>query len=152
MPSARPRARLAARVALLLGAGCVLSGCSSAVEVAVPDAAARCGTVRWPAAVHGEAARPTTPQSPAVHAWGDPAIVARCGVAALGPTTEECLGVDDVDWVARPLTDGTAFTTYGTDPAIEVLIPKVYGPEPLLLPAFSAAAKALPGNGRSCVG
>jgi hypothetical protein len=152
MPSARVRARLSAGAALLLGAGGLLSGCSSVVEVAVPDAASACGGVRWPATVHDEAARATSPDSPAVHAWGDPAIVARCGVPALGPTSLECLGVDDVDWVARPLTDGTAFTTYGTDPAIEVLVPKVYGPEPLLLPAFSAAAKALPDNGRSCVG
>ncbi len=137
---------------LLLGAGGLLSGCSSAVEVGVPEAAGACGTVPWPAQVHSQVARETSPDSPAVHAWGDPAIVARCGVPALAPTTLECLGVDDVDWVARPLTDGTAFTTYGTDPALEVLIPKVYGPEPLLLPAFSAAAKGLPRNGRSCVG
>ncbi len=152
MPSAHLRARLAAGAALLTGAGGLLSGCSSAVEVGVPERAAACRTVPWPASVHDEPARDTDPQSAAVHAWGDPAIVARCGVPALAPTTLECLGVDDVDWVARPLTDGTAFTTYGTDPAIEVLIPEVYGPEPLLLPAFSAAAKALPDNGRSCVG
>lgn len=152
MPSARRRARLAAGAALLLGAGGLLSGCSSAVQVAVPGGADGCGAVAWPAVVHDEPVVATEPSSPAVRAWGDPAIIARCGLPALEPTTLECLGVDDVDWVARPLTDGTAFTTYGTDPAIEVLIPKVYGPEPLLLPAFSAAAKALPDNGRSCVG
>ncbi|MEO7071194.1 MAG: DUF3515 family protein [Nostocoides sp.] len=92
----------------------------------------------------------TSPTSPAVHAWGDPAIIARCGVAALGPTTDPCIDVSGVDWVARQLSDGVAFTTFGTDPAIEVLVPKVYAPEPLLLPAFDAAAKALPRTALTC--
>ena len=35
----------------------------------------------------------------------------------------------------RTLSDGASATTYGRDPAIEVLIPKAYAPEPLLLPA-----------------
>ena len=48
------------------------------------------------------------------------------------------------------LSDGARFTTFGTDPAIEVLVPKAYAPEPLLLPAFGPAAKALPQNGRHC--
>jgi hypothetical protein len=31
-----------------------------------------------------------------------------------------------------------------------VLVPKRYSPEPLLLPAFSAAAQNLPANGLAC--
>lgn len=104
----------------------------------------------WPAQVHDEAAVGTSPSSPAVHAWGDPAIIARCGVAALGPTTDQCIDVSGVDWVARQLSDGVAFTTFGTDPAIEVLVPKAYAPEPLVLPAFADAAKALPRNALTC--
>ena len=77
-------------------------------------------------------------------------MIARCGLAPLGPTTEECLRVDDIDWVVRKLSDGAAFTTFGRDPAIEVLVPRAYSPEPLLLPAFGAAARALPANGRTC--
>ena len=38
----------------------------------------------------------------------------------------------------------------GTEPALEVLVPKKYSPEPLLLPAFSAAAQNLPANGLAC--
>ena len=83
-------------------------------------------------------------------AWGDPAVVARCGLDPLGPTTDDCVSVDGVDWVVRTLSDGSAATTYGRDPAIEVLAPAAYGPVPLLLPAFSAAAGALPTNGRRC--
>ncbi len=92
----------------------------------------------------------TSPQDPAVAAWGSPAVIARCGVTPEVPTTERCVTVDDIDWIARDLTDGTSFTTYGRDPAIEVLIPSRYRPEALLLPAFNAAASALPRNGHAC--
>jgi hypothetical protein len=104
----------------------------------------------WPAAVSGRATVPTDPTDPAVRAWGDPAIVGRCGVAAPGPTTDDCLTVNGVDWVATPLSDGTRFVTYGRDPAVEVLIPKGDVPEGSLLPAFTPVAQALPETGRHC--
>ncbi len=83
-------------------------------------------------------------------AWGDPAIIARCGLPALAPTTLACVTVDGVDWVVRTLSDGSSATTYGTDPAIEVLVPESYGPAPLELPAFAPAVRELPPNGRHC--
>jgi hypothetical protein len=92
----------------------------------------------------------TEPAVPAVRAWGDPAIIARCGVATPAPTTEDCLTVNEVDWVATPLSDGTKFVTYGRDPALEVLIPRSDVPEGSLLPAFTAAARTLPATGRHC--
>jgi hypothetical protein len=104
----------------------------------------------WPASVSGRPSVATDPADAAVHAWGDPAIVARCGVAAPGPTTDDCLTVNGVDWVATPLSDGTRFVTYGRDPALEVLIPKGDVPEASLLPVFAAAAQALPETGRRC--
>jgi hypothetical protein len=137
-----------------LGATAVLlAGCSQAVEVApAPSAGApACGSPAWPGSVSGHERVPTTSGSASVAAWGDPAIIARCGLPALTPTTLECVTVNDVDWVVRELTDGSAATTYGTDPAIEVLVPEAYGPAALLLPAFTAAAEHLPDNGRRCV-
>ena len=77
-------------------------------------------------------------------------MIATCGWPALGPTDQECLDVDGVYWVVESLSDGVRFTTFGRDPAIEVLVPDAYKPEPLLLPAFGAAAKALPTNDREC--
>ena len=68
----------------------------------------------------------------------------------MGPTTSECLAVDGVDWVVEPLADGVRFTTFGRDPALEVLVPSDYRPEPLLLPAFGPTARTLPTNGRTC--
>jgi hypothetical protein len=41
-------------------------------------------------------------------------------------------------------------TTYGRDPALEVLAPNAYGPVPLLLPAFDELARSLPATGRRC--
>lgn len=136
-------------------AGGLLSGCGgSAVTVtAVPQ---RVSSVcdapdrLWPATVARKDRRPVTPENPDAAAWGDPAIIATCGWPELGPTQEQCVEVDGVDWVAHELSDGVQFRTFGRVAAIEVLVPKAYAPEPLVLPAFAAAAKALPSNGRHC--
>ncbi len=132
----------------------MLSACSSAVEVTVPGAGtgAECAAVGelWPVEVSGMPRRDTDPASPAVAAWGDPAVVARCGVAAAAPTEVDCLEVDGVGWIPEELSDGIRFTSFGTEPAVEVLVPSAYAPEGLLLPAFAPAARALPPNGLAC--
>ena len=112
-------------------------------------------TKHWPATFGEQEQRPVSVEGPGrsvddARAWGDPAVIATCGWPALGPTTDECLDVDGVFWVVEELSDGAKFTTYGRDPAIVVLVPAAYAPEPLLLPAFGPAAKALPENGRRC--
>ena len=140
---------------MALGAAAVvLSACSSAVEVAVPSAgsgpACTAAAARWPETMSGMTRRETSPSSPAVAAWGDPAVVARCGVAAMAPTSTECLEVDGAGWIPEPLADGIRFTSFGTDPAVEVLVPDAYAPEALLLPAFTAVADSLPRNGLRC--
>ncbi|GAA4345271.1 DUF3515 family protein [Angustibacter luteus] len=114
------------------------------------DPACAAMAARLPSQVHGQDRVETTSDSPAVAAWGDPAVIWRCGVAPPGPTTDECLDVNGVDWVAHPLADGTSFTTYGRDPAVQVLVPKHYAPEPLLLPPLSGVAATLPQGGRRC--
>lgn len=141
---------------LVLGvAGGLLSGCSSLVHVTPPEHASQCESVAsaWPATVGGRSPRGVDVNGGVkgdAAAWGDPAIIATCGWPALGPTDKECLDVDGVYWVVESLSDGVRFTTFGREPAIEVLVPHAYAPEPLLLPAFGAAAKALPTNGRRC--
>jgi hypothetical protein len=130
----------------------VLSACTRAPEVALaPQASAPvCSSAAWPGDVSGHPRVATQPDDGSVAAWGDPAIIARCGLDPLAPTTQDCVTVDGVDWVVRKLTDGSAATTYGRDPAIEVLAPGSYGAVPLLLPAFTAVARSLPTNGRHC--
>ena len=84
-------------------------------------------------------------------AWGDPQIVLRCGLAPLAPTTAQCLTVNAHDWVlADPDADPLVFTSFGTDPAVEVSVPRSY-PQPTgALVDLAPLAAALPGNGRSC--
>jgi hypothetical protein len=130
-----------------------LLGCSS-IDVTDPagagSAACRSAAAHWPTTVGGKPLRPTSSSSDAVRAWGDPPIIARCGVPPIGPTTDQCIDVSGIDWVAHPLTDGVRFTTYGRTPAIEILVPSAYQPEPLLLSAFGAAASAIPQGARHC--
>jgi len=122
--------------------------------VAVPanaaDPACTAASASWPARVAGQEPTDVRTPSPAVRAWGAPSIVARCGLEPPGPSALDCLNVDGVDWVVEPLSDGTRFTTYGRFPAIEVLVPNRYAPEPLLLPAFGPSAASLPETGRRC--
>lgn len=83
-------------------------------------------------------------------AWGNPAIVARCGVNPPPPSTDACLAVDDVDWVVQELSDGAAFTTYGRSPALEVLVPATYGQGASVVAQLGDVARELPSTGRSC--
>lgn len=144
--------RLCAWLGIALLPGTLLA-CSS-IEVAVPagagSAACRAAAAHWPKTAGGSPLQKTSSSSPAVRAWGDPPIIARCGLPAIGPTTDPCLDVSGIDWVAHQLSDGVRFTTYGRSPAIEILVPSAYQPEPLLLPAFDPAASALPQNQRHC--
>lgn len=153
--AARPRRTTTAGLLVLGVAGGLLSGCSAPVEVSVPEHTTQCepATAKWPDTVSGQEQRGVDVKGGAAsdaHAWGDPAVIASCGWPALGPTDQQCLDVDGVYWVVETLSDGARFTTYGRAPAIEVLVPSAYAPEPLLLPAFGDAARALPTNGRKC--
>ena len=130
-----------------------LLGCSS-IDVADPaeagSATCRLVATHWPKTVGGQSRQATSSSSAAVRAWGDPAIIARCGLPPIGPTTDPCIDVSGIDWVAHRLTDGVRFTTYGRSPALEILVPSAYHPEPLLLPAFGEAAAAIPQGERHC--
>lgn len=104
----------------------------------------------WPKTVSGQKSRKVATDSKTVAAWGDPAIIARCGVTSPGPTSSGCLVADGIDWVQTKLSDGYRFVTYGRSPAIEVLVPTKYGSWPLA--AFSSAAKQTPQGTHRCVG
>lgn len=129
-----------------------LAGCSSSVEVATAplSGSAACQSVAWPTQLGGTGRVATAPSDASVAAWGDPAVIARCGVPAPAPTTDSCIRVNGVDWVVRSLSDGTAAVTYGREPAIEVLAPAARGAVPLVLPAMTDAAHALPSTGHAC--
>lgn len=154
MPSVPTAARLMVAVGTLVALVTGLAGCSRTVPVTLPEAAAdpacAAAAAAWPTAVSGLAQRAVSVDSPAARAWGDPAIVAICGYPPPPPSTLECVAVDGVDWLIQPRSDGVQFTAYGRSPALDVLVPKAYAPEPLMLPAFGPAARALPETGRHC--
>lgn len=84
-----------------------------------------------PERLDGESRRELEPQSPFTAAWGDPAIVLRCGVArpAALRRTSELASVNGVDWFAEQLTAGYLFTSTGRVANVEVTVPDDYAPE-----------------------
>jgi hypothetical protein len=149
----RPRLSPAPPLLLALLA-LTLAGCSHAVHARLPvnASAPACVTSahRLPAKLLGQSRRTTTPASPALAAWGDPAIILRCGVESPGASTEHCETVNGIDWLVQPLTDGEEFTTFGRTPAIQVLVPKHYAPEEFALPALAPAAAAIAQGPQHC--
>ena len=119
---ALPRSAASLACVAVLAAG--LAGCASVVDVdPAEDAAnARCADVMiaLPPLIAENEQRDTNSQ--ATSAWGDPSkVVLRCGVVVPGPTTDPCVTVNDVDWVVREGDPAWTATTYGRDPAVEVL-------------------------------
>jgi hypothetical protein len=81
-----------------------------------------------PVSIAGALLRSTNPDSPGTKAWGDPAIVTRCGVAE--PTTysatSQLLVVNGVSWYPEELQAGVRFTSLKTPELVEVSIPSAY--------------------------
>ena len=146
--------RLLALAALSVLGVLVCTGCSHAVKAKVPVGGDSpvCAQVaaQLPGRLLKQKHRDTDPNSPSLAAWGDPAIILRCGVATPGPSTDHCETVNGVDWVVQPLSDGASFTTYGRTPAIQVLVPKHYAPEEFALTGLSTAVDVVPQGEHRC--
>jgi Protein of unknown function (DUF3515) len=143
----------------LLVVALLSAGCSSGVSVAAPSPdpteAAQCSRLVavLPDRVAGESSREVRPSGALAAAWGDPAVVLRCGVprpVALRPDSA-CFVVNGVGWFAtaggHPVT-GTApvrgpivFTTVGRSPYVEVLVPADYQPPADALVDLSSAVR-----------
>jgi Protein of unknown function (DUF3515) len=79
-----------------------------------------------PPTVDGRSKVPASPASELTAAWGDPAVVLRCGVAkpsSLRPTSE-LIEVNSVRWFLHETHDAYVFTTYGRVAFVEVSVPK----------------------------
>lgn len=129
------------------------SGPLPAISVAAPPdnpaAAAPCTKLLGvlPVELTGLPSRPALSTSPYVVAWGDPAVVLRCGVdrpKGLVPGSDSfTAGINGVAyWVEHPKKQ-TRFTVIDRAVYIEVDVPLTYAGGPLA-PISDAVAKALP--------
>lgn len=141
---------------LLTGAlaGTVLTGCSPVVDVTAAKDAANpaCAPmmVALPDAIGDAGQRKTNSQATA--AWGDPSqVILRCGVNVPGPTTDRCVSVNGIDWVIKEGNPVWTLTTYGRDPATEILMDPEKISSATVLADLSAAAGKIPAT-RKCVG
>lgn len=130
----RGRRRLARVLAVpaLLGAVAVTGACAPTIGVPVADDAANplCADVvlALPDSLDEDLTQVGT-TSQATAAWGAPgaAVTLRCGVEVPGPTTTQCQSVESgsgsVDWLVVEEAGTWTFTTYGRDPAVQVVVP-----------------------------
>jgi hypothetical protein len=98
-----------------------------------------------PVEIANQLLRSTKPTDTGTAAWGDPAIVLRCGV--LKPqsmtATSRIISINSIDWFQEPLTEGNRFTSVNTSEYIEINIPNSYEPASSILVDL---ANALPNN------
>lgn len=154
--SPRPARSAAARVAgvraatglVAVATALLLSGCAPTVDLA-PAAHAgdpRCAavTVRLPDTVAGLASRETNAQ--ATGAWGDPArVLLRCGVPDPGPTTLPCVTALGIDWVVDASDEkAISYTTFGRDPAIQVVVDHTAVSDSTVLADLKPAVTVIP--------
>ncbi len=152
----RPRltARLLTCVTIAAATATALSACSPVVDVTpAQDAAnAACAPmmVALPDAIGDAKLRKTNAQATA--AWGDPSLVIlRCGVNVPGPTTDRCVSVNDVDWVIKEGDPVWTLTTYGREPATEILMDPNKISSATVLADLAPSARKIPPT-RNCVG
>jgi hypothetical protein len=150
-----PRRSLLALAAAsaVLAAG--LSGCAPVVSLApaaefANDPECADATVRMPDAISSYELRQTDAQG--ASAWGEPTVVLLyCGVPVPEVSELPCVEIAGVFWLREEVDAGYAFTTYGRDPAVRVVIdPDAIGPG-VVLDELSNAVSYTSTTGRECV-
>ncbi|RAX17127.1 DUF3515 family protein [Pseudarthrobacter sp. AG30] len=153
-----PQLPLTARATRMAVLGAVvalsMTACSPAVDVTAAKDAANpaCAPmmVALPDAIGDSRLRKTNSQATA--AWGDPSLVIlRCGVNVPGPTTDRCVTVNGVDWVIKEGDPVWTLTTYGREPATEILMDPDKISSATVLADLAGAAAKVP-SVRNCVG
>lgn len=143
----RRRGATAVALALILGS---VAGCASAVPMRPAEDAVnpQCAEiiVRLPEVIDAHPQRETDAQ--ATGAWGDPAVILlRCGVEVPGPSTDRCITIDGIDWLVNDTDPNLGvFTTYGRDPAVQVVVDHVTS-DSNALNALSNAVGSAPATG-----
>ena len=131
-----------------------LSACAPAVDVSPAKDAANpaCAPmmVALPDTMGDAGLRKTNSQATA--AWGDPSkVILRCGVNVPGPTTDRCVSDNGIDWVIKEGDPVWTLTTFGREPATEILMDPDQISSATVLAELSAAAGKIKAT-RNCVG
>lgn len=135
-----------AGVALVIAGTIALTSCQSTVRIEAAEQAntLECANmmVRLPDTIDGLERRRVDAQSTA--AWGSPtAALLRCGIPRPGPSTLPCVTVDGVDWlIDESDSPRFIFTTFGLDPATEVIVDSELASGTAVLRAVSGAVAA----------
>ena len=150
LASARPFRLLAVAAT----SAAALTACAPVVDVAPATDSANpaCAPmmVALPDSIGDAQLRKTNSQGTA--AWGDPSLVIlRCGVNVPGPTTDRCVTVNGVDWVIKEGDPVWTLTTFGRQPATEILMDPDKISSATVLADLSAPASKIPAT-RGCVG
>ena len=146
--------RLAATALLAIAATLALAGCSQVVALdPAGDAnnpACADVIVRLPDNLQGLERRETNAQ--ATGAWGYPAaVLLRCGVEVPAASTLPCVEVDGIFWLRDGADDPTfVFTTFGRDPAVDVVIDQDAASPGLVLSDLSRMVEFTEPNGLEC--
>ncbi|PQZ92384.1 hypothetical protein CQ018_12115 [Arthrobacter sp. MYb227] len=153
MPAqSKSRPRWISAIAISVTGIALLSGCAPIANVKPADDAGNplCAEmmVLLPDEISDQRKRQTNSQATAV--WGDPSqLVLRCGVTPPPPSTDPCVSVNGVDWLAKEGEGSWTLTTYGRVPATELIFdPKVIASSTVLA-SLAAAAEKIPAE-RQC--
>jgi hypothetical protein len=154
----RPRRSLLALAAASVALVAALTGCSPVVSMApaaefANDPGCAEATVRMPETISSYGLRQTDAQG--ASAWGEPTVVLLyCGVPVPEVSELPCVEVpkgSGIFWLREEVDAGYAFTTYGRDPAVRVVVdPDAIGPG-VVLDELSNAVSYTDANGRECV-
>ena len=100
---------------------------------------------RLPTHLEGHRSRVVDPASPLTHAWGDPPIVLRCGVAkppGYSASSIQSTDVDGVVWFQQIQPKVVRWTTVRHGANIELDVPTSYDAQGGFLVALGSAIRA----------
>lgn len=128
---------------------------SVAAYPANPASDATCARIlqRLPVTLSGLATRRVSSASTSVVAWGDPAVVLRCGVprpSGLAPNSADYVQeVGDsagrsVEWLPAAVKKQTVWTTIDRGVYVEVTVPGKYDGASMITPLTTAVSQATP--------
>lgn len=154
------RSPVAVAAALAAVLGGTLTGCSATVALSPAAEFANdpgCAEViariyqPTPLAIGDYGLRTTDAQGTA--AWGTPTVaLLYCGVPVPEVSDLDCIEYNGIFWLREVVDAGYAFTTYGRDPAIRLIVDdEIVGGPGVALDELSAAVAYLPQNGRECL-